>query len=278
MLALFEYDFFQNALIVGFLASLLCGFIGTFIVVKRLVFISGGISHAAFGGLGFCHWACLQPIYGALFTSVITAIILSLAQIKKIQHNDTLIGILWALGIAIGIIFIHQTPGYSPDLMSYLFGNILMISNGEVYTILGLSSLTLMILLLFFKEFVAITFDEEFASLQDIWFGYLNTLLFILTAITIVVLIQAAGIILVLAWLTIPTAIALELHKNIKPAIITSIGVCLTITYAGIALSYLLDLPSGPIIILVGTSLYLILLLIKRIVIKGLPQKTLENF
>ena len=257
-------EFMQNAIMAGFLTSIVCGVIGMFVVTKRLVFISGGISHASFAGLGIAHYLSINPVYGAIASAILSAIALGSVQRENIQRNDTLIGVLWAVGMAIGILFIHITPGYSPNLMSYLFGNILMVSRSDLWLIFFLDIFIILIIGIFYKEFIALSFDEEFLSTQGMPTAWLYILLLVLIALTVVMLIQVVGIILVIALLSIPPAISLELIKNFKIAMILSMIIGIVITLGGLAISYSMNIPSGPAIILLGAALLVLITIGRR--------------
>jgi len=250
-----SYDFLRHAVIAGVLAAALCGVVGTFVVVKRLAFVSGGISHAAFGGLGLCYFLGLDSILGAIGVSLLSALILGLVDTERLKAQDALIGVLWAVGVAVGIVFLAKTPGYAPNLMTYLFGNILMVTRRDLWLTLALSALVLLVLGLLFKGFVAVAFDETFAAVQGVPVRPLMTLLLMLVALTVVLLIQVVGILLVIALLTIPPVIALLLFKDLRSVLLASVLIGVGITLAGLALSYLYDLPSGPAIVLLGAAL-----------------------
>ncbi|TNF72695.1 MAG: metal ABC transporter permease [Acidobacteria bacterium] len=255
---LLSYEFVRNAIYAGLLASVLCGVIGTFVVVKRLVFVSGGISHAAFGGLGVCYFMGIQPLAGAAATAVLAALWLGSVGHGRERSRDASIGVLWAVGMAVGAIFIFKTPGYAPNLMTYLFGNILTVERGDVLlTLIGL-------LVIFFEEFVAVAFDEEFAKVQGVPVRGFTTLLMVLVALSVVLLIQLVGIILVIALLTIPPVIGLMLTRSFHQVMILSTLIGAVMTLGGLALSYGFDLPSGPTIVLLGTVLMLAVALLRR--------------
>ncbi len=253
--AVLAYDFMAHALWAGVLASVLCGVLGTFVVVKRLVFISGGISHAAFGGLGLFYWLGLPPVLGAVGVAVASALLVGLTDNARVRSQDALIGVLWAVGMAVGILFIAITPGYAPNLNSYLFGNILTVTKVDVVMTAGLDGLVLAIVAVFYKELVAVAFDETFARVQGVPVRALTTLLLVLTGLTVVVLIQVVGIILVIALLTLPPVTALMLSRDFSRVMLLSVGIGLLLTVGGLALSYTWDLPAGPAIILLGTAL-----------------------
>lgn len=267
---LLSYEFVRNALAAGLLASVLCGIIGTFVVVKRLVFLGGGITHAAFGGLGLCHFLGLPPLLGAGTVAVAAALALGgtgrvAAEGGSAKFQDAVIGILWAVGMAVGVVFIHATPGYAPNLVTYLFGNILTVRRTDVALTFGFVVALLLLLFLFFKEFVALAFDEEFATVQGVPTRGAMTFLLVLTALSLVFLIQLVGIILVMALLTIPPITSLRLVRGFASAMALSTLLGALMTLGGLALSYLYDLPSGPAIVLLGAVMMLAVHLARRL-------------
>lgn len=266
--SLFEalsYEFLRNALVAGLLAAVLCGVIGTFVVTKRLAFISDGIGHAAFGGMGVCFFLGVDPLFGAIAVALGFALILGLVDPETIRSSDALIGVLWAVGLAVGIVFVYKTPGYAPNLMTYLFGNILLVARRDLMVILAASAVVLLLLFAFFKDLVAVAFDEVFARVQGLRVRLLMTLLLTMIALTVVILIQVVGIILVVALLTIPPVIGLMLSKSLGRVIAASVLVGVTITLGGMTLSFLYDLPSGPAIILLGGILMVAVYAVKKL-------------
>ena len=254
---LLTYEFLRNALAASILASVLCGVVGTFVVVKRLVFISGGISHAAFGGLGICLFLGIDPRLGAAAVAVGSALVLSRVEESRSGSRDATIGLLWAVGMAVGVVFLARAPGYAPNLMSYLFGNVLAVSPGDVGLTLALAASVLLLLAAFSKELVAVAFDEPFAQVQGVRVGAFRTLLLVMVALSVVFLIQLVGIILVIALLTIPPLAALRLARSFPGVILTSMAVGLVMTVGGLALSYAWDVPSGATMVLLGAVLLL---------------------
>ena len=250
-----SYDFMRNALIAGVLASVLCGVIGTFVVVKRLAFISDGISHAAFGGMGVCFYLGIDPLLGAIPVALACALALGAVDRETIRSYDALIGVLWAVGMAVGVVFVFKTPGYAPNLMTYLFGNILLVSRHDLGVILALAVSVLALLFLFFKGIVAVSFDEVFARVRGLRVRFLMSLLLALIALSVVILIQIVGIILVVALLTIPSVISLMLWRDLKSVRAGAVLIGVGITLGGLVLSFYYDLPSGPAIILLGAVL-----------------------
>jgi zinc transport system permease protein len=260
-----SFEFMRNAVLAGILASILCGVIGTLVVVKRLVFISGGISHAAFGGLGVFYFLGLEPRIGAIAVAALSALILGLAGSDKVRSQDAMIGVLWAVGMAIGIVFIYKTPGFAPNLMTYLFGNILLVSRSDVLATLGLDVAALLILALFYKEFVAVAFDEEFARVQGVPVRLLTILLLALIALSVVMLIQVVGIVLVIALLTVPVLTSLMLLRDLLSVVAASVLAALVMTLGGLWASYSYDVPSGPAIVLLGTMLMAVVYGLQRL-------------
>jgi zinc transport system permease protein len=257
LLDAFAYDFLRNALAAGLLAAVLCGVVGTFVVIKRLAFVSDGISHAAFGGMGVCFFLGVDPLLGALPAALACALVLGLADQGSLRSSDAVIGVLWSVGMAVGIVFIYKSPGYAPNLMTYLFGNILLVQRREVVVIFLLAVAVLFLLYHFRRSLVAVAFDEVSARVQGVPVRALMTLLLALIALTVVILIQVVGLILVVALLTIPPFVALRLFKDLGRVVACSVAVGVAITLGGLALSFLYDLPTGPAIILLGAVLLL---------------------
>lgn len=259
--ALASHAFLQNALIGGILASVACGVMGTYVVVKRIGFLAGGIAHAVLGGMGIAYFFGKSPIIGALVAAVVAALLIGWVSLRWRQNEDTLIAALWATGMAVGVLFISRTPGYNVDLMSYLFGNILMVQAGDLYLMAGLDAVILLVVALFYKQFLAVSFDEEFARLRGVHVDFFYLLLLVMVALTVVILIQVVGLILVIALLTLPAAIAkLHLHSLVTIMVLaTALGIAFT--SGGLALSYTPDLPAGATIILLAGATYLASLL-----------------
>ena len=255
--ALLELGFVRHALLAALLASVLCGVVGTFVVVKRLVFVSGGISHAAFGGLGLCYFLGIDYRWGAGAAAVACAVALARSGEGRGRSHDAVIGILWAVGMALGIVFLHATPGYAPNLMTYLFGNVLTVGGRDVVLTAGFVAVLLLGLALYWKELVAVAFDEGFAAVQGVRVRLVVTLLMVAVALAVVFLLQLVGSILVIALLTIPAALALRLVHAFGAVMATAVAVAAAMSLAGLGISYAYDLPSGPAIVLVGAALLL---------------------
>ncbi len=245
----------RNAVCAGLVASVLCGVVGVFVVAKRLTFIGDGISHAAFAGLGLCFLLGADPRLGALATAVLFALILGFAGTSAARRHDALIGVLYAVGMSLGIVFVHQAPGYAPNLMTYLFGNLLLTTPADVHLTLALTVAVLVALALLRKPLVAVAFDEELAFVQGVPVKTMVIVLLLLVAVTVVLIIQVVGVILVLALLTLPPLTAMALARDLRPVIALSVTAALASTTGGLALSYRWDLPSGPAIVLLGAAL-----------------------
>ena len=250
--------FMQNAVIIGLLASVACGVMGTYVVVKRIVFISGGISHAVLGGMGIAYYYGYHPIHGAVVSALVAAVVIGLVSVRYHQYEDTIIGALWATGMAVGILFIYKTPGYSIDLMSYLFGNILMVKRESVYLLASLDALIIVLVFLFYKRFLAVCFDEEYSELQGIGVVTTYLLLLCLIALTVVILIQVVGIILVIALLTLPAATARYYARSLVQMMILASFLGAVFTTSGLIVSYQPNLPAGATIILIAGLAYLL--------------------
>ena len=258
MLEVLQYEFMQNALLAGLLAAVACGIVGVYVVIKKIVFISGGIAHASFGGIGLGYLLGINPVLGAIFFTTASALGIGLVTRRTRLPEDTAIGILWAMGMALGIIFIGLSPGYAPDLFSYLFGNILTVPASDLLLMLILDVIIIALVFLLYKEFLVLSFDEEFSTVSGVPTERLYLLLLCLIALTVVVLIRVVGIILVIALLTIPAALARQFTHSLKKMMLLAILAGAVFTFSGLWLSYVLDLASGATIILVsGTALFI---------------------
>jgi len=246
-----QYEFMRNALMAAVLVSVACGIVGTYVVVRRIVFISGGISHAAFGGIGLGYLLGVNPILAALPFSIVSAVSIGIISKKTKVSEDTAIGVMWPVGMALGILFIHLSPGYAPDLFSYLFGSILTVPRIDLVMMLVLDAVIVVVVLLFYREFQAISFDEEFSEVVGVPTQNLYLLLLCLVGLSVVVLIRVVGVILVIALLTMPAAFSRHFTSNINKLMVLSIGMGMAATVTGLLFSYLFDLPSGATIVLI---------------------------
>jgi zinc transport system permease protein len=272
--ALLTHGFLQNALIAALLASFGCGIVGTFVVVKRIGYLAGGIAHSVLGGLGISYYLGADPRAGAMVAAIAAALIIGGVSLRWKQHEDIIIGALWAVGMATGIVFISQTPGYNVDLMSYLFGNILMVSRTDLYVMAGLDVTVAALAALFYKQLLAVCFDEEFARIRGVNVGAVYLLLLCMVAVTVVSLIQVVGLILVIALFTLPAAIAGQFVGSVAAMIVVACALGAVFGFAGLGVSYASNLPSGATIILLAGIAYLISLAIARLVRRKLLPRS----
>jgi len=257
MLDLLQYDFFLNAWMASILTSISCGIIGTYIVTRRIVFISGGITHTSFGGIGLGYFLGINPLIGAMIFSLLAALGIEYLSGKAKIRNDSAIAILWSFGMAVGIIFIYLTPGYAPNLMSYLFGSILTVTSTEIYLILSLCLFLVIFFILFLNTIIFIAFDQEFARTRKLPVDFFNYFMMALIAVTIVMSIKVAGIILIISLLTIPQAISNLFVKDFRRIILFSILTGILASTGGLIASYYFNVPSGATIIFTLVLFYL---------------------
>jgi len=261
---IFSQTFMQHAFIAGLLASLGCGIMGTYVVVKRINFLAGGIAHSVLAGMGIAYFLGNSPIIGAVITAICAALIIGWIKLRWREGEDIVIAAVWSVGMAIGILFIAKTPGYNVDLMSYLFGSILMVSSQELYFMLVLDVILLSVVLIFYKQFLAVCFDEEFARIRGLNVEFFYLLLLCLVALTVVLLIQVVGLILVIALLTLPAAIAAQYRSSIKGIMILAIVLGVLFTSGGLIVSYSPDLPAGATIVLIAGVCYILSFALQR--------------
>ncbi len=273
--ALTQYAFLQSAVVAGLLASIGCGVMGTYVVVKRIAFLAGGIAHSVLGGMGAAVYYGFDPLVGALIAAVLSALLIGWVRLQWQAQEDTLIGALWAIGMAAGILFIAKTPGYQTDLMSYLFGNILLVPEKSLWFMAALDALLLIIVGTYHRQFLAVVFDEEFARLRGIPVTFFYLLLLVLVAITVVLLIQVVGLILVLALLTLPAAVAGHYVHSLGRMMLLATLLGSAVSFSGLALSYGPDLPAGPTIILLAGAVYVISALATRAVARRKTRASL---
>jgi zinc transport system permease protein len=265
--ALPRYDFLQNALLAGLLAGIACGVVGSFVVVRRISTIAGAISHFVLAGLGAARWLQVvhgqgwaDPMFGAVAAALLAAVVIGWVRIRANEREDTVIGALWAIGMAVGILFIARTPGYNEDLMSYLFGNILLVHPHDLWFMLVLDVAIIGCTVLLFSRLQAVCFDEEFARVRGLNVELYTVLLLAMTALTVVLLVSVVGIVLVIALLTIPAAIAGRMTSGLAAMMSVAAVLSVTFTSAGLAASYGPDLPAGATTIVIAGLSYLIVL------------------
>ena len=269
MIEALQFDFMQNALVAGLLASIICGVIGTLVVVNRLVFLSGGIAHAAYGGIGLAFYFKWPYLPGTIGFSLTAAMLMAFVSHTVKHRADTIVGVIWAVGMAFGIILLDLTPGYNVDLMSYLFGSILTVPSSDlvVMTIIGI--VITVLVFYYYYDLLAMSYDEEFAKIRGVpvkalYFGLIGML-----AVTIVLVIQVVGLILVIALLTIPPFIVEKYAKSLAQMMVASSVLGSFFTLLGLWLSYQYDLTSGATIIMVSGTAFIISLFIERVKFNG---------
>lgn len=265
ILSLFQYQIFVNAVIAAVLSGITCGIVGSYIVAKRIVFISGGITHASFGGIGIALFLGFSPLIGGLVFAAIAAIGVKLLAQKSNIREDSSIAIWWSIGMSIGVIFTKLTKGYTPSIESFLFGSILGVTNFEMILMTILAVLIIAVFVVFYRPILYSAFDEEYARVAGLSIGFINYSLAIIIAITIVLNIRVAGVILIIALMTIPQSIAGLLSKSLGEQMILSSVFGTVGTVMGLYLSYFVDIPSGPSIVLALIILYLLILSISRL-------------
>ncbi len=261
------YVFLQYALLAGLLASVACGIVGSYVVVRRTTYIAGAIAHCVLGGMGAARYlqqvhgvAWMTPLTGATAAALAAAVIIALVTQFGRQRQDTVLSAIWAIGMAAGVSFIAATPGYYEDLMSYLFGNILMVSPPDLWLMAALDLVIVAVTFLFYNKFLVISFQPELARLRGLSVGFYHTLLLVITALTVVLLTQVVGLVMVIALLTLPAAAASQLVKRLWQVMATAVLLSLLFTVGGLAISYAPELPAGATIVEVAGAAYLLVL------------------
>jgi len=258
MIEALQFEFMQNALAAGILTSIACGIIGTLIVVNRLVFLSGGIAHSAYGGIGLAFFFGWPYMVGAIGFALFSAMVMAAVSLKSKHRADTIIGVMWAMGMACGILLLDITPGYNVDLMSYLFGSILSVPKSDLITMAVIGVFSLGLIVFFYQDILTMSYDEEFAQIRGIPVKRLYFMLIGIVAVTVVMVVQVVGLILVIALLTIPPFIAEKYTKSLINMMIVSCFLGMFFTTGGLWLSYTFDMTSGAaIIFLAGIVFFL---------------------
>ena len=265
-----DIAFLRYALIAGVLASFSLGVIGTFVVARRISYIAGAISHTVLGGIGIAlylqkglGWEWFHPMYGAVLSALLSAGLIGWVSLHAKEREDTVIGALWAVGMAVGILFIAKTPGYV-DPMSFLFGNILLIGQTDLYLIALMDIVVVGCAVYFYNYLLAVSFDDEFAKLRGVKVEWVFLLLLMLTALTVVLLVRVVGIVMVIALLTLPAAVAGQFSRKLWQMMIGAVIASLLFVVSGLGISYSLDLPTGPVIIMIAGVVYFISVITKR--------------
>jgi len=276
MLEALQFEFMQNALIAGLLASVICGVMGTMVVVNRIVFLSGGIAHAAFGGIGLAFFFGWPYLVGTIGFSVIAALVMALVTLKAKHRADTIIGVIWAIGMAIGILLLDLTPGYNVDLMSYLFGSILTVPDSDIWMMVAVAAVIFGVVTYFYNDYLALSYDEEFAQIRGVRVNTLYVLMIVMLALGVVMIIQVVGLILVIALMTIPPYIAEKYSKSLVSMMVLSSVLSALFTVIGLWLSYVFNLTSGASIIIVAGVGFLISLGVEQLMASGLVKSVQE--
>jgi len=263
MLEALQYEFFRNAVIAGILVSIAGGIIGSLVVVNRIIFLAGGIAHSAYGGVGMGLFFGFNPVFGALGFSLVSALLMGAVQRNKNLRQDTAIGMLWEIGMAIGVILIDLTPGYKAELESYLFGSILAVPTDDLWLMFLIDLIIIALVYLFYKELLAISFDETFASVRNIPVTQIYLLLMGMIALVVAMMMQVVGLILVIALLSIPPALSNQFVKDLKAMMGLGMSFSLLFVTVGLGFSYSFNLTSGSTIILVSAIAYLMSSIIK---------------
>lgn len=265
-----DFAFLRHALVAGLAASIASGTVGSFVVTRRITTAAGGLAHAVLGGMGMAIWLrathgpdWLHPLHGALVFALAGAVILGRVQAGGRERTDTAISALWAVGMALGVVFLFRTPGYKVDLMSYLFGNIAMVDPAALRLLLGLDAVALGVVWLFYHQLVAVSYDPEFARLRGLNVDAWSTLLLALVALTVVSLVYVVGIVLVIALLSLPAATAGRFTSRLGVMMAAAAVLCALETTGGLMLSYHWDLPSGAVTILLAAAVYVLSLLMQ---------------
>lgn len=260
--SIFTYKFLQDALLAAILSGIACGIVGTYVVSRRLVFLSGGITHASFGGIGIAYHFGLNPIGGAMVFAVLSAFGVELASAKGKIREDSAIGIIWSVGMAVGLLFIFATPGYAPNLMSFLFGDILTVSHSNIIALAMLVVVLLLIMTLLLRPLVYSMFDREFASSQGVKADAILTTMTVLTSVAIVLSIRVIGIVLLISLLTIPPVIATCFTKSYGRIALLSALFAVVGNVVGLYVAWKIDFPVGATtIILLAITLFMVKLL-----------------
>ncbi len=269
MLEALHYEFMRNALAAGLLASVICGVMGTLVVINRIVFLSGGIAHAAYGGIGLSFFLGWPYMVGTLGFSFTAAMVMAAVSLKAKHRADTIIGVIWAMGMACGIILLDLTPGYNVDLMSYLFGSILTVPGSDLWIMLIVGALIAGFVIYFYKDLLALSYDEEFAQIRGVPIRALYFALIGMLAVTIVMVIQVVGLILVIALLSIPPFIVEKYAKSLFQMMVGSSLLGAVFTISGLWLSYAFNLTSGASIIMIAGISFFLFLLMDRLMISS---------
>lgn len=274
MAALLAEPFLQRALLAGILASIGCGLIGPWVLIRRMSHLAGGIAHAVLGGMGIAYFLGGSPMLGAAAAAFVVALLIGAIHLRWEAQEDVLTGALWSIGMAVGLLFIHRTPGAGADLMSYLFGSILLVGRDDLLFMLAVDAVVLAVVGLLHRQFLAISLDEAFSRSRGLPVAALYLILLVLVALTVVALIRVAGLILVMALVTLPAAACSLFARSIATLTLYATALAVGCTATGLALSYAPDWPAGPTIILVCALAYALALIATTLRHRALPSRS----
>ena len=265
--AVAAHPFLQYALLAGLLASVACGVVGAYVAARRITYLAGGIAHCVLGGMGAARymqvvwgWEWFSPVLGATVAALAAALVVGLVSLRWREREDTLISAVWAIGMATGVLFIWGTPGYGENLMSFLFGNILMVGPGDLRLLAALDVVVLLGALLFYRQLSAICFDEEYARIRGVNVTAFYLVLLCLTALTVVLLTMVVGLVMVIALLSLPVAVAGRVSRSLWQVMAVATVLTALLTTAGLAVGYSADLPAGAVTIIMAGGVYLVTL------------------
>lgn len=265
-----QLEFMQNALATGIVVSIVCGIIGSLVVVNRIVFLAGGIAHAAYGGIGLAFFLGWPYLAGTVSFALLAAWVMAAVTLKAKHRADAMVGVIWAVGMATGIILLDLTPGYNVDLMSFLFGSILAVPANELGQMIVMGIILIAIIVYFYNDFLAMSYDDEFAGLRGVPVTFLYFLLLSMIAVCVVMIIRVVGLILVIALLTIPPFIAEKFSGSLRMMMVVSSILSLFFTFVGLGFSYAFNLTAGAAIIMVAAAGFFMAVLYQRL----MPKKT----
>ncbi len=261
--AILEYGFLRNALWAAVLSGVVCGIVGTYIVARRMVFLSGGITHASFGGIGIAYYLGYDPVWGALIFAILSSLGIEWGAGRGKIREDSVVGIVWSVGMAVGIIFVYLTPGYAPNLMSFLFGNILTVTVRDIWALAVLAVVLTLVATVWWRQIMYVAFDGDFARSRGVPVGAVSYIMAVFIALAVVFCIRSVGIILLISLLTVPAVIVNSLTRSFGRITVWAVIVAVIGNVIGLYISYVLDIPAG--------AATIFLLALALVIIKLLP-------